>query len=99
MPPTWCQPLLILTVSTAWLEVTVPAAFVTMTRYLLPFMMFVTFASVKVAPVAPPMFAHVLPALVDTCHWNVDAGVPVAVTLKVVVCPMFTVRPSGCAVI
>ena len=73
-------------------DVTVPAAFVTLTRYLLPFMAAVTFASVRVAVVAPAMFAQVVPALVDTCHWNVGAGVPVAVTLKDAACPTVVVR-------
>ena len=87
------------TVNVPWLEVMLPAEFVTTTRYLLPDMAVVTFASVNVALVAPFMLNHVLPALVDTCHWNVGAGGPMAVTLKVVVCPAITVRFGGWAVI
>ena len=56
--------------------VTLPAGLVTITRYLLLFIAAVTFGRLRVAPVAPLMFAHVPPALVDTCHWNVGAGVP-----------------------
>ena len=88
-----------LTVKIAWLEVTLLTKFVAITRYLLPFIAKVTFVRDKLALVAPAMFDHVLPALVDTCHWNVGAGLPVAATLKVAVCPALTVWLCGCVTI
>ena len=71
---------------------TEPSEFVTVARYRLLFMAVMTFVSVSVAPVPPLLtFDHVLPLLVETCHWYVGAGMPVAVTLKVAFCPAVTV--------
>ena len=65
-----------------------------MTRYRLLFMLDVTLVRVSVALFAPLTFDHVLPLLVETCHWNVGAGVVgvhVTETLKVAFCPAVTV--------
>ena len=79
------------TVNVAVFDVAEPSEFVTVARYRLLFMAVVTFVSVRVAPVPPLTFDHVLPLLVETCHWYVGEGVPVAVTLKVAFCPAVTV--------
>ena len=79
------------TLSITTVEVTEPTEFMTLTRYLLLFITAVTLLSVRLAAVPPGTSVHVLPPLVDTCHWNVGAGVPVAVTLNVALCPAFTV--------
>ena len=59
----------------------------------------VTLVSVKVADVAPEIFDHVDPLLVDSCHCHVGIGFPLAAAVKVAVCPAFTVWSAGCVVI
>ena len=49
----------------------------------------VTLERLKIELVAPLMFVHELPLLVDTRHWNEAA--PVARTEKEALCPAVTV--------
>ena len=61
-------------------------------------MVVVTFVRVKVPLVAPARLDHELPLLVETCHWYVGVGLPLAVALKYAVCPDVTVWLAGCVV-
>ena len=74
-----------LTVNIAALELTVPALLLHTARYCLALSAAVT-ANVKVALVAPVMFVHVVPLVLD-CHCTVGAGVPLAAELKVTFSP------------
>jgi hypothetical protein len=78
-----------LTVTMAVGLVAEPAAFVTTTAKLLPLFCVVRGGVVYVAAVAPAMGPPLL------CHWYVSGAVPVAVTLKVAVCPAVTVIEVG----
>lgn len=68
------------TVNTAALELAVPALFVQTARYCLLLSAIAT-VNVNVAAVAPVIFVHVVPFVLD-CHCTVGAGLPFAAEMK-----------------
>jgi hypothetical protein len=50
-------------------------------------------------PLPSVRFVQVVPPFVETCHWNVGAGLPEAATVKVAVDPASTVTEVACVVI
>ena len=77
------------TVRVAAAVVTLPDALVNTAWYWFPFIDAVVFVSESVVELAPATSLNV-PPLVLTCHCTVGAGVPVAVAVKVAVCPAVT---------
>lgn len=84
------------TVSTAALELTVPALLVHTARYCLALSTAAT-PNVKVALVAPDMFVQVVPLVLD-CHCTVGDGVPLAAEVKLAFAPAHLVCDAGCVV-
>lgn len=84
------------TVSTAALELTVPALLVHTARYCL-LLSAVVAAKVNVALVAPVMFVHVVPLVLD-CHCTVGEGVPLAAEVKLALAPAHLDCDAGCVV-
>jgi len=99
--------------SLASLDVLEPEAFETMARYKLLFTASVTFISFRTLVIPPLSFVqdsmlvfssvlltavHVYPMSVETSHWKVGAGAPVADTLKKVDSPAITSCLTGWAV-
>ena len=85
------------TVNIAALELTDPALLLHIARYCLALSAAVT-ANVNTALVAPVMFVHVVPLVLD-CHCTVGAGVPFAAELKLALAPTHLVCDAGCVVI
>jgi hypothetical protein len=89
--------MLAVTVSVAAVLVADPELFVATHRNCTPFKLLVTLLTVNVAIVAPlyggvfVRFVHVVPAFIDTCHWSVGTGVPLAAAVKVAFAPAVTV--------
>ena len=78
------------TVRVAAVVVILPDTLVNTAWYWFPFMDAVVLVSESVVELAPATSLNV-PPLVLTSHWTVGAGVPVAVAVKVAVCPAVTV--------
>ncbi|MFX4489874.1 hypothetical protein ABTA82_19690, partial [Acinetobacter baumannii] len=57
-------------------------------RYRLPFCADVTENSASVVVVAPETLVKLSPPSVDTCHWTVGVGEPVAAAVKVAPVPV-----------
>jgi len=70
------------TVSVAAVVVAVPAELVNTARYWLPFCDAVAAVIASVPEVAPETLLNAAPPLVDTCHWMVGAGLPLAAALN-----------------
>src|SRR5205823_3387367 len=85
------------TVSVAAALVAVPTLLVATARYWFPVKLADVPVIVNVAVVAPLYgaalltFVNVEPPLVDTCHWYVGAGAPLAATVNVAFAPAVTV--------
>ena len=86
------------TVRVAAVVVAVPAEFANTARYRLPFCDKVV-VKLRVVEVAPETLLNVTPPSVLTCHCTVGVGEPVAVAVKVAVCPAVTVWFVGCVLI
>ena len=84
------------TVNIAALELTVPALLVHTARYCLLLSAAVA-ANVNVALVAPVIFVHVVPLVLD-CHCTVGEGVPLAAELKLAFAPAHLVCDAGCVI-
>jgi hypothetical protein len=92
------------TVNTATVVVTVPPAFVITHWYWCPFKNAVVLAIVRFAVAEPDIlppsvrFPNENPLFVDTCHWYVTAGLPVATTEIFAALPAVTVVFAGSVV-
>jgi hypothetical protein len=74
-------------VAVAALEVAELTELVKTARSSQPFSKPLSVPDVKVVDVAPEMLDHVLPPFVESCHWIVGVGVPLAADVKVSVLP------------
>ena len=82
------------TVSVAALVVEEPWLLVKTARNCQPFCD-ATVLKVRVVLVAPAMFAKVAPPLLESCHWTVGVGLPVAAAVKLTLWPAVTVWSVG----
>ena len=85
------------TVNTATLEVTDPALLLHIAWYCL-LLSAVATLKVNVAVVAPVIFVHVVPLVLD-CHCTVGAGAPFAPDVKLTLCPLHFACDAGCVAI
>jgi len=84
------------TVNTAALELTVPALLLQTARYCLLLSAIAT-VNDNVAVVAPVIFVHVVPVVLD-CHCTVGVGVPLAAEVKLAFAPAHLDCDAGCVV-
>ena len=84
------------TVNVAAVELTDPALLVHTALYCLVLSAVVA-AKVNVGLVAPVIFVHVVPVVLD-CHCTVGEGVPLAAEVKLAFAPAHRVCDAGCVV-